>query len=64
MNKISDADVMQPICTHKISVQSSNPSHACRLWWLECELRKTLLSAPILHSAITQRKQKKGGQEC
>jgi hypothetical protein len=28
MNKISDPDVMQPICTHKISVQNSKPSHA------------------------------------
>ena len=40
MSKITNADFTQPICTHKISVQSSKPSHAYPIIRLPREFRE------------------------
>ena len=40
---------MQPICTHKISVQSSKPSHAYPIIRLPCEFRRLAGSAATIY---------------
>jgi hypothetical protein len=40
---------MQPICTHKISVQSSKPSHACPIIRLPREFRRLAGAAATIY---------------